>query len=121
MLMIASRVLLATIDPDSAGAAWCYITVAGVEARDRASGGRSVPRAGGAPDRPPGHSIRRQRLAALEWDKTHSARPDRDEFTRDILPHLEGVSYSALSRASGLSRRYCKLIATGQYVPHPVH
>jgi CRISPR-associated endonuclease Cas1 len=66
-------------------------------------------------------SIRRQRLAALEWDKNHPVRPDPDEFTRDILPHLAGVSYSALSRASGLSRRYCKLIATGQYVPHPVH
>jgi hypothetical protein len=66
-------------------------------------------------------SIRRQRLAALEWDKSHPVRPDPTEFTRDILPHLDGVSYSALSRASGLSHRYCKLIATGQYVPHPVH
>ncbi len=66
-------------------------------------------------------SIRRQRLAALEWDKNHPTRPDPTEFTRDILPHLTGVSYSALSRASGLSRRYCKLIATGQYVPHPMH
>jgi CRISPR-associated endonuclease Cas1 len=66
-------------------------------------------------------SIRRQRLAALEWDKNHPARPDPAEFTREILPCLEGVSYSALSRASGLSRRYCKLIATGQYVPHPMH
>jgi CRISPR-associated endonuclease Cas1 len=66
-------------------------------------------------------SIRRQRLTALEWDKNHPVRPDRDEFTREILPHLDGVSYSALSRASGLSRRYCKLIATGQCVPHPVH
>jgi hypothetical protein len=66
-------------------------------------------------------SIRRQRLAALEWDKSHTVRPDPDEFTREILPHLDGVSYSALSRASGLSRRYCKLIATGEYVPHPVH
>lgn len=66
-------------------------------------------------------SIRRQRRAALEWDKNHPARPDPAEFTRDILPHMDGVSYSALSRASGLSRRYCKLVATGQYVPHPVH
>jgi CRISPR-associated endonuclease Cas1 len=66
-------------------------------------------------------SIRRQRLAALEWDKTNPVRPSREEFTREILPYLDGVSYSALSRASGLSRRYCKLIATGEYVPHPVH
>jgi hypothetical protein len=66
-------------------------------------------------------SIRRQRLASLEWDKSHPTRPDPAEFTREILPQLAGVSYSALSRASGLSRRYCKLIATGQYVPHPVH
>jgi hypothetical protein len=49
-------------------------------------------------------SIRRQRLAALEWDKTHPVRPNRDEFTREILPRLDGVSYSPLSCASGLSR-----------------
>jgi hypothetical protein len=48
-MLIASRVLLSTIDSDSAGAAWCTSLSRGVEARDRASGGRSVTRAGGAP------------------------------------------------------------------------
>jgi hypothetical protein len=48
-MLIASRVLLSTIDSDSAGAAWWTSNVAGVEARDRPSGGRSVTRGGGAP------------------------------------------------------------------------
>ena len=38
-----------------------------------------------------------------------------------ILPQLAGISYSALSRQTGLSRRYCKLIMTGECVTHPVH
>lgn len=66
-------------------------------------------------------SIRRQRNAALEWDRTHPERPDPATFRREILPHLAGVSYSHLSRTTGLSRRYCKLIATGENVPHPMH
>jgi hypothetical protein len=31
-------------------------------------------------------SIRRQRLAALEWDRTYPDRPDPAEFTESILP-----------------------------------
>jgi hypothetical protein len=31
-------------------------------------------------------SIRRQRLAALEWDRLHPTRPDADEFTRTNPP-----------------------------------
>lgn len=34
---------------------------------------------------------------------------------------LVGISYSSLSRQTGLSRRYCKLIAIGDAVPHPVY
>ena len=59
--------------------------------------------------------------AAAQWDRTHPDRPDPREFTRSILPGLDGISYSALSRATGLSRRYCKMIATGESVPHPMH
>jgi hypothetical protein len=66
-------------------------------------------------------SIRRQRLAGLEWDRTHSERPARAEFSNEILPGLAGISFSELSRATGLSRRYCKLIAAGEAVPHPMH
>jgi CRISPR associated protein Cas1 len=66
-------------------------------------------------------SLRRQRLAALDWDRRNPQRPDPSIFERDILPRLEGVSYSALNRRTGLSRRYCKMIATGEKVPHPRH
>jgi hypothetical protein len=48
---------------------------------------------------------RRQRLAALEWDRTHPVRPSRDEFTRKILRLVAGLGYSSLSRQTGLSRR----------------
>ncbi len=65
-------------------------------------------------------SIRRQRVAALEWDR-HNTRPNPAIFQVEILPHLQGISYSALARATGLSRRYTKLIATGQATPHPMH
>jgi CRISP-associated protein Cas1 len=66
-------------------------------------------------------SIRRQRLAALEWDRRNPVPPNPMVFSAEILPELQGISYSALARATGLSRRYCKMIATGQSVPHPVH
>jgi hypothetical protein len=65
--------------------------------------------------------MRRRATAVAEWDRTHLTRPDPAEFTETILPHLQGVSQSALSRATGLSRRYCRLIQTGEMVPHPMH
>jgi CRISPR-associated protein Cas1 len=65
--------------------------------------------------------MRRRAQAVAEWNRTHLTRPDRVEFTDSILPQIQGVSISALSRASGLSRRYCKLILIGETVPHPLH
>jgi CRISPR-associated endonuclease Cas1 len=43
------------------------------------------------------------------------------EFVRDLQPKLAAISLSALKAATGLSRRYCWLIKTGQKVPHPRH
>jgi len=43
------------------------------------------------------------------------------EFSRDILPKLAAVRLVDLMQATGLSRRYCWLIKTGQKVPHPRH
>jgi hypothetical protein len=48
-------------------------------------------------------------------------RPDPADLTETILPALTGISYSQLSRTTGLSRRYGKLIAEGENVPHPSH
>ena len=44
-----------------------------------------------------------------------------DISSRDCRHGCTASSNSALSRQTGLSRRYCKLIITGECVPHPVH
>ncbi len=51
----------------------------------------------------------------------HPTRPGPALFQPEILPRLQGMSYSATARATGLSRRHTKLIATGQAIPHPMH
>src|SRR5262249_23170349 len=43
------------------------------------------------------------------------------DYARDILPRVQGASLVTLMQATGLSRRYCWLIKTGQQVPHPRH
>jgi hypothetical protein len=47
----------------------------------------------------------------------------RTKLTPTILPSLRdsGMSLSALSRKTGLSRRYLKTILDGDAVPHPMH
>ena len=42
-------------------------------------------------------------------------------FKQKILPDLANVSLGALTRATGLSKRYVWLIRQGGYVPHPRH
>jgi CRISPR-associated protein Cas1 len=69
---------------------------------------------------------RREILAArladtLAWDATHPERADPDEFRRTITPPLQAYTSTQLSRATGLSRRYCQLIRDGERVPHPIH
>jgi hypothetical protein len=66
-------------------------------------------------------SLSRRTRAVNEWNRENAVRPDPAEFTRDILPHLVGVSMSRLARETGLSRRYIKLIASGVNIPHPMH
>ncbi len=65
-------------------------------------------------------SLARHRQDAGEWERG-SRRPDPDEFTRKILPLLQGVPISRMVQATGLSLRYCSLIRRGLYVPHPRH
>jgi hypothetical protein len=69
---------------------------------------------------------RREILAArladtLAWDTAHPERPDPKEFRRTITPQLQAYTSTQLSRATGLSRRYCQLIRDGERVPHPIH
>jgi CRISPR-associated endonuclease Cas1 len=43
------------------------------------------------------------------------------DFQRDILPRVRQVSLNELTRATGLSLRYCWLIRRGERIPHPRH
>lgn len=58
---------------------------------------------------------------AVEWERTHSERPNPAEFSRDILPRLERAPLRKIMEATGLSLRYCSIIRRGLYVPHPRH
>jgi hypothetical protein len=68
-------------------------------------------------------ALRRRTSAAAEWDRINPVRPDRREFTEQILPGLvaSGISISGLSRRVGQSRRYVKMILNGEAVPQLVH
>jgi hypothetical protein len=43
------------------------------------------------------------------------------DFERDILSHIVNSCLTVLMEATGLSRRYCWLIKTGQKVPYRRH
>jgi hypothetical protein len=53
--------------------------------------------------------------------KTHATDLDTSIYARESQPHLAEMSLAAMMQATGLSRRYCWLIKTGQKVPHPKH
>jgi hypothetical protein len=68
-----------------------------------------------------GRAIRATNLAAAEWNESRGERPDPDVFRSEILPGLEGVTISAIMRATGLSKRHSSRIRRGLSVPHPRH
>ena len=53
-----------------------------------------------------------------EWNAAHPERADPDEFRREVLPAIQGVPLSELSRRTGLSVAYCARIRRGEEVPH---
>jgi hypothetical protein len=46
---------------------------------------------------------------------------DTNAFATDVLPNIQGISLTRLSKASGLSLSYCSKIRQGLVVPHPMH
>lgn len=60
-----------------------------------------------------------QEQAAREAE--HGVEADPDEFRREILSLLQGLSLGAMAKATGLSEQYCSLIRRGLYVPHQRH
>ncbi len=66
-----------------------------------------------------GRANSRRLLDASRWNAEHG-KADKDEFTRAILPGLQGVPLSRIIESTGLSLRYCSQIRRGR-VPHPAH
>jgi len=58
---------------------------------------------------------------AAQWNRAHGATSSPADFVRDILPRLQAVPLSAISKATGLSRGYASMIRRGLYAPHPRH
>jgi hypothetical protein len=56
----------------------------------------------------------------VEWERTH-AKPDPDEYRREILPRLQNVPLTKLEQTTGLSKQYCSRIRRGLFVPHARH
>jgi CRISPR-associated endonuclease Cas1 len=80
------------------------------------------PAHGGAAGKQRGQTNAKHVAATLVWQRKHDNEPlTLDEFTSEILPRLQSISLVDLMAATGLSRRYCWLIRTGQRTPHPRH
>jgi predicted nucleic acid-binding Zn ribbon protein len=63
---------------------------------------------------------RERATARAAWDSKHgNAALDAEAFRLEVVPRLEGVSLSAMRRATGLSLTYCAQIKKGQRVPRP--
>jgi hypothetical protein len=63
---------------------------------------------------------RERATARAAWESEHgSAALDPEAFRLEVLPRLEGVSVTAMRKATGLSLAYCAQIKKGQRVPHP--
>jgi len=59
--------------------------------------------------------------ANLAWERVQTRIPEPEEFTRSVLPMLQGVQVGKVVKASGLSWAYCSKIKKGQFAPHPRH
>jgi hypothetical protein len=81
------------------------------------------PAHGGETQRKRGQRLAQNRQEVATWEKQHASQDGTVEidFERDILPHVRNASLKALIEATGLPRRYCWLIKTGQRTPHPRH
>ena len=55
------------------------------------------------------------------WETEHETEADPEVFRREILPHLQDITLSAMAKETGLSEQYCSLIRRGKYVPHSRH
>lgn len=96
--------------------------VSGVSALKEARANGKDPAHGGKAAVKRGNSQKRRSQARLDWEKRGlSIEKEQKRFIEEIQPKLSSVPLSAIMNATGLSIRYCSLIKSGAYIPHPVH
>lgn len=96
--------------------------VSGVSALKEARANGKDPAHGGKAAAKRSSSQKRRSQARLDWEKRGlSIEEEQRRFIEKIQPKLASVPLSAIMNATGLSIRYCSLIKSGAYVPHPVH
>jgi hypothetical protein len=92
----------------------------GHEAGRRAAlDGGAGPASGGHCRRSQAHG--RRNREAREWEEAGGKQQNPSVFIEEILPLIQPLATSLLTRATGLSRNYCLEVRSGRYVPHPRH
>jgi len=56
-----------------------------------------------------------------QWARENPSQGDEALFTREIVPKLDALSLSEISKATGLSLAACSRIRSGLKTPHPRH
>jgi hypothetical protein len=56
-----------------------------------------------------------------QWARENPSQGDEAWFTREIVPKLDALSLSEISKATGLSLAACSRIRSGLKTPHPRH
>jgi hypothetical protein len=63
-----------------------------------------------------------QRLAEQVFEMAHDGETfDRELYVQEILPHLSGLSTTAIAAATSMSTSAASSIRAGNRVPHPRH
>ncbi len=55
------------------------------------------------------------------WEAEYGTDADPEVFRREILPHLQFVTFGVMAKATGLSEGYCSFIRRGIKIPHHRH
>jgi CRISPR-associated endonuclease Cas1 len=95
-------------------------SAAGPAALTRLRADNLDPAHGGQAAKRRSETMRRRKQEEASWSELGSA-IDAEQFTREVLPAIQGVPLRRLVEATGLSLRYCALIRRGERVPHQRH
>jgi CRISPR-associated endonuclease Cas1 len=97
------------------------LTAAGLQALIQKREASADPAHGGSPAKKRGQRVAEQWRELAAWEEVHTTEADVGVYERVIQPYLAEVGLAAMMQATGLSRRYCWMIKTGQKVPHRRH